>query len=53
MSNLSVITYYVASVFLVLDKGIVQPDELLMLSNHRELILFEVREGALVETDKS
>lgn len=46
-------TYNVAGVFLVLHKGVVQPDKLLMLSHHRELILLEVRQRALEDTNMS
>lgn len=37
----------VSCVVFVLHKGVVQPDELLMLSDHGELILLEVSERAL------
>ena len=40
-------TYDVASIVFILYEGVVQPDELLMLTDNRELILLKVRERAL------
>lgn len=45
-------SYNVACVVFVLYKGVVQPDELFVLSDHRELILLEVRERALCITER-
>ena len=41
------VSYDVSCVVFILHKRVVQPDELLVLSNHRELVLLEVRQRAL------
>lgn len=40
-------SYDVSSVLFVLHKRVVQPDELFVLSDHRELVLLEVGQRAL------
>ena len=41
------VSYDVSCVVLVLHKRVVQPDELLVLPDHGELVLLEVRQRAL------
>lgn len=41
------VSHNVSCVIFILDKGVVKPDELFMLSDHRELILLEVGQCAL------
>lgn len=45
-------TYNKPSIFLVLHKGVMKPDELFMLSHHRELVLLEVGKSALENQDQ-